>query len=92
VGAAPIETSYQLPTDDLAAIASDAGLQWVNSDAAKIRAVQEAMASEAKPIRVPRQPKPRAAPDDGPLVLVETKKDLSQIRLPFDSGSPPPAA
>ena len=22
--------------------------------------------------------------DDGPLVLVETKKDLSQIKLPFD--------
>jgi ribonuclease E len=89
--AAAIAAPYRLPTDDLAAIASDAGLQWVNSDAAKIRAVQEAMAGEAKPIHVPRQPKPRAAPDDGPLVLVETKKDLAQIRLPFDSGSPPSA-
>jgi ribonuclease E len=39
---------------------------------------------------VPRPPKPRAVVDDGPLVLVETKKDLSQIRLPFDSA--PPAA
>ena len=49
------------------------------------------MASEPKPIHVPRQPRPRAVLEDGPLVLVETKKDLSQIRLPFDTGSPPPA-
>ncbi len=83
VAAAP----YRLPTDSLAEIASGAGLQWVNSDAEKIRAVQDAMASELKPIHVPRAPKPRTAVDDGPLVLVETKKDLSQIRLPFDNGT-----
>lgn len=82
---APVAAPYHLPTDTLAAIASDAGLQWVNSDADKIRAVQEAMASEPKPAHAPRQPKPRAVPDDGPLVLVETKKDLSQVRLPFDA-------
>ena len=82
---APAATPYRLPTDTLTAIASDAGLQWVGSDAAKIRAVQEAMASEAKPIHVPRQPKPRATVDESPLVLVETKKDLSQVRLPFDA-------
>jgi ribonuclease E len=81
---------YQLPTDALAAIATQAGLHWVNSDSEKIRAVQEAMANEPMPIRVPRPPKPRAVVDDGPLVLVETKKDLSQIRLPFDNT--PPAA
>ena len=81
---------YQLPTDSLATIANDAGLQWVGSDSEKMRAVQEAMANEPKPIHVPRQPKPRAVLDNGPLVLVETKKDLSQIKLPFDS-SPPPA-
>jgi len=23
--------------------------------------------------------------DEGPLVLVETRKDLSQVKLPFDS-------
>jgi ribonuclease E len=75
----------------LKAIASEAGLQWVNSDTEKIRAARDAMASEPKPIHVPREPKPRAAPDDGPLVLVETKKDLSQVRLPFDAGAPPAA-
>jgi ribonuclease E len=86
----PVAAPYRLPTDTLAAIASDAGLQWVNSDATKIRAVQDAMASEPKPAAVVRQPKPRAVLDDGPLVLVETNKDLSQIRLPFDN-TPPPA-
>ena len=88
--AAPIAaTPYVLPTDTLDAIARDAGLQWVNSDADKIRAVQEAMAGEPKPIHVPRLPKPRVVVDEGPLVLVETKKDLSQIRLPFDPAPPP---
>jgi ribonuclease E len=86
----PVAAPYHLPTDTLAAIASGAGLQWVNSDATKIRAVQDAMASEPKPAAVVRQPKPRAVLDDGPLVLVETNKDLSQIRLPFDN-TPPPA-
>ena len=78
-----------MPTDTLTAIADGAGLQWVNSDSAKIRAVQEAMANEPKPIQVPRQPKPRVVVDDGPLMLVETKKDLSQVKLPFDT---PPSA
>ncbi len=89
IAAAPA-TPYELPTDTLAAIASDAGLQWVNSDSEKIRAVKDAMASEPKPVVAARQPKPAAVVDDGPLVLVETKKDLSKIRLPFD-GSPPAA-
>jgi ribonuclease E len=87
----PVAAPYRLPTDSLAAMASDAGLQWVNSDAEKIRAVQEAMANEPKPVRAPRAPKPRVVIDDGPLVLIETKKDLAQVRLPFDSN-PPPAA
>ena len=86
---APALAPYQLPTDTLTAIADGAGLQWVNSDSAKIRAVQEAMANEPKPIQVPRQPKPRVVVDDGPLMLVETKKDLSQVKLPFDT---PPSA
>ena len=88
VAAAP----YRLPTDSLADIASGAGLQWVNSDADKIRAVRDAMANEPKPIHAPRAPRPRIAVDDGPLVLVETKKDLSQIRLPFDSSATSPSA
>jgi ribonuclease E len=81
----PVE-AFVLPTDQLQAVAEAAGLQWVNSDADKIRAVQEAMANEPKPIHVPRQPKPVVMLDEGPLVLVETRKDLTQFKLPFETA------
>jgi len=77
---------FVLPTSDLQAVAEAAGLQWVNSDAEKIRAAQEAMAREPKPIHVPREPKPVVAIDEGPLVLVETRKGLTQFKLPFESA------
>jgi ribonuclease E len=77
---------YSLPTEALQSLASAVGLEWVSSDAEKIRVVQEAMAREPKPIHVPREPKPALRIDDGPLVLVETRKDLSQMKLPFEQG------
>ncbi|HSW04885.1 ribonuclease E/G [Aquabacterium sp.] len=77
---------YVLPLDALQRVAESSGLQWVNSDADKIRAVQEAMANEPKPVHAPRERKPLAVVDEGPLVLVETRKDLSQLKLPFESG------
>lgn len=73
-----------LPIDALQALAFEAGLQWVHSDAQKVQAAQEAIANAPKPVHVPRNPKPRAVVDEGPLVLVETRKDLSQVRMPFD--------
>jgi len=76
---------YALPIEQLNAVASSAGLEWVHTDSDKVRTAQAAMAAEISPPRVPREPKPPVAPDDGPLILVETKKDLSQIKLPFDS-------
>ena len=76
---------FVLPTTALEAVAQSAGLEWVNSDAEKIRAVQEAMAREPKPVHVPREPKPVIAIDEGPLVLVETRKDLTQFKLPFET-------
>jgi ribonuclease E len=75
---------FVLPASELEALATSAGLQWVGSDAEKVRTVQEAMAREPAPVHVPREPKPPVALDEGPLVLVETRKDLSQITLPFD--------
>lgn len=77
--------SFVLETDALQAVAETAGLQWVNSDVDKIRAAQQAMANEAKPAHVARASKPVAAIDDGPLVLVETRRDLSQVKLPFET-------
>jgi ribonuclease E len=75
---------FTLPTDELTAIAQGAGLEWVGSDAEKIRAAQEAIAATPRPVRTPRERKPVPAVDEGPLVLVETRKDLSQVRLPFE--------
>jgi ribonuclease E len=75
---------YVLPTGSLTDLATAAGLQWVQSDADKISAVQAAMAAEPKPVHVPREPRRHVLEDVGPLVLVETRKDLSQLKLPFE--------
>ena len=45
------------------------------------------MAAEPQPIRVPRDIRPPVVLDDGPLVLVETRKDLSQLKLPFEQAA-----
>ncbi|MEP7057039.1 MAG: hypothetical protein ABI809_04625 [Caldimonas sp.] len=81
---------FVLPLDTLEAVAEAAGLQWVNSDVEKIRAVREAMANETPPVRIPRERQPVAAVDEGPLVLVETRKDLSQFKLPFETAAQQP--
>ncbi|MCA6216805.1 Rne/Rng family ribonuclease [Ideonella sp. B7] len=77
--------TYTLAITELQGIADAAGLTWVNSDAEKVRVVQEAIAAEPKPVHVPRERPPVVVADEGPLVLVETRKDLSQITLPFDA-------
>jgi ribonuclease E len=82
--ALPKVASYDLPLQDLAQIAQGSGLQWVNSDASKIAEAQAAMALEAKPARVPRERAPLVASTEGPLVLVETKRDLRDAPLPFE--------
>jgi ribonuclease E len=82
--AAPAPAPYTLPIDTLQNLAAEVGLEWVNSDADKIRAAQEAIANEPRPVHVPRERKPAVVLDEGPLILVETRKDLSQVTLPFD--------
>lgn len=80
---------FQLPVNELAQVAEGSGLQWVNSDAQKIAAVQAQIAAEPRPPRIPRE---RPAPiviDEGPLVLVETKRDLQAMKLPFEQGTLP---
>ena len=78
-----------LQLDQLNNVAETAGLQWVNSDASKIKAAQEAMAREPAPVRVAREIKAPAPVNDSALVMVETRKDLSQIKLPFESSTAP---
>jgi ribonuclease E len=80
---------FELPVEQLARVAESSGLQWVNSDAQKIAAVQAAIAAEPAPPRVPRERPPAIVIDEGPLVLVETRRDLSEMKLPFEQGQLP---
>jgi ribonuclease E len=81
----PAVQAFELKVDQLAAIAEQAGLQWIQSDTDKVAQVQAAIAAEPKPVHVPREPKPVAVIDEGPLVLVETRRDLRNMTLPFES-------
>jgi ribonuclease E len=80
----PKVTSYALPLDSLQQVAQASGLQWVNSDAQRIAAVQAAIAAEPRPVHTPRARPTPVVIDQGPLVLVETKRDLRNMTLPFE--------
>ena len=80
---------FELPISELAQVAQGSGLQWVNSDTAKIAAVQAAIAAEPKPIHVPRERPPAVVVQEAPLVLVETKRDLRETKLPFEQPGTP---
>ena len=75
---------FDLPVSELVQVAQGSGLQWVNSDAEKIAAVQAAIAAEPKPIHVPRERVAVVVSPEGPLVLVETRRDLREMKLPFE--------
>jgi ribonuclease E len=79
--------SYDLPLQDLNALAHQSGLEWVNSNAERVAQVQAAIAAEPHPIHVPRERPPTVVVDEGPLILVETRKDLRQMSMPFDPPS-----
>jgi len=80
----PKVQAFELPIPSLQALAQSAGLEWVNSDADKVAAVQAAIAAEPKPVHVPRERPPLVVLDEGPLILVETRRDLSELKLPFE--------
>jgi ribonuclease E len=84
----PKVEGYSLPTAALVEVATGSGLQWVNSDADKIAAVQAAIAAEPKPVHVPRERPAPVVLDEGPLVLVETRRDLRDMKLPFENDQP----
>ncbi|OYQ40480.1 ribonuclease E/G [Rhodoferax sp. TH121] len=86
-GGMPKVQGYTLPTDSLQQVAQSSGLQWVNSDAEKIAAVQAAIAAEPKPVHVPRERPAPVVVDAGPLVLVETRRDLRTMSLPFEENT-----
>jgi ribonuclease E len=89
VPALPIVGDFVLPIEEMNQVAKASGLEWVNSNAEKVAQVQAAIAAEPGAIHLPRKPKPVVAMEDGPLVLVETRKDLRNMPLPFET---PPAS
>ena len=86
-GSLPKVQAYDLPLQDLAQVAEGSGLQWVNSDAAKIAEAQAAIAAEVKPITVRRERPASVVVEEAPLVLVETKRDLGSMPLPFEKSA-----
>ena len=83
----PKVLTFELPLPHLIDISHQAGLEWVNSDPVKVSAVQAAIAAEPKPVHVPRVRAAAVVVEEGPLVLVETRKDLRNLNLPFDQVS-----
>jgi ribonuclease E len=81
----PSIASYDLPMGQLQQVASGSGLEWVNSNPERIAQVQVAIAAEPKPLHVPRERPAPIVMDEGPLVLVETKRDLGQLHMPFET-------
>lgn len=81
----PKVASFSLPLEEMQQVAQSSGLEWVNSNADKVAQVQAAIAAEPKPVHVPREPKSAVVLDQGPLVLVETRKDLRDLQLPFET-------
>lgn len=79
----PKVASFELPLAALDQVAQGSGLQWVRTDAERAAAVQAAIAAEPKPVHVPRERPPAVVIDNEPLVLVETKRDLRNMQLPF---------
>jgi len=84
----PRVQTFVLPVDELSQVAQASGLSWVNSDAEKIKVAQAAIAAQPQPIHVPREPASRVVIDEGPLVLVETRRDLRNMTLPFEQQAP----
>ena len=80
---------YQLPLQDLMQVAHESGLQWVHSQPERVAQAQAAIAAEPKPVHVPRERPPVAQVDEGPLILVETRRDLREMALPFESSQHP---
>jgi ribonuclease E len=78
---------FELPIDELAQVAEGSGLHWVNSDAERVAQVRAAIAAEVPSVRVPRERPPAISIADEPLVLVETRRDLGAMVLPFEVAS-----
>lgn len=75
-----------LAIENLQNMVQQSGLQWVQSDKEKIATAQAQIAAEPLPTHKPREYTPTAPTATVPLVLVETRKDLNAMVLPFDEN------
>jgi ribonuclease E len=85
----PKVSAFTLPMVQLQQVAQSSGLEWINSNPERVALIQAAIAAEPRPVHVPRE---RPAPlvlEEGPLILVETKRDLSQLHMPFEESHNP---
>ena len=83
----PKVQSYDLPMQDLNQVAQASGLQWINSNVEKMAEAKAAISAESKPVHVPRERPPVVVSTPSPLVLVETKRDLGTMPLPFEKSA-----
>ena len=85
----PKVSAFTLPIVQLQQVAQTSGLEWINSNPERVALIKTAIAAEPRPVHVPRE---RPAPlvlNEGPLILVETKRDLSQLHMPFEESHNP---
>jgi ribonuclease E len=78
---------FELPLHELAQVAEGSGLHWINSDPERVAQVRAAIAAEPRPMHIPRERPPAIMLDEGPLVLVETRRDLTGMILPFEHAA-----
>ncbi len=72
----PRVQAFSLPVADMQAVAQSSGLEWVDSNPERVAAGHAAIAADPKPVHIPRERPPVVVLDEGPLILVETRKDL----------------
>ena len=84
--AMPKVGTFALPMEQLQHVASSHGLEWINSNPERVAMIQAAIAAEPRPVHVPRERPAPVVLDEGPLILVETKRDLSQMQMPFEES------
>jgi ribonuclease E len=85
----PKVSTFDLPMEQLQQVAQSSGLEWINSNPERIAMVKAAIAAEPRPVHVPRERPAPVVLDEGPLILVETKRDLSQMHMPFEDNRAP---
>ena len=71
---APVRPAAAPASASLDAVLEQAGLVWVNTDADKFRAAQEAASRLPRPARVPRERKAQPPVDPTPMQQVETHR------------------